>query len=234
LENFKIPIINNLPFHHQLPGKIEAEDFVQNMGLVLEETTDIGGGKNLGYTHRGDFLTYRIRVPSDGVYPVEVRVASNGTVGKLKLEQRTHDGAILEEVIITIPNTGGWQQWITLNDKIVLKAGSHLLRATIVEPEFNINWFRFLEATSITSAEESNSKYIQLHPNPASTFITIASTSTSSGPQLVSVYNAQGIRFKMMFTPLNNPIEVGDLSPGLYFIEVNDGQHVVREKFLKE
>ena len=55
---------NTLPTVHVIPGKIEAEAFTTMDGIALENTTDIGGGQNIGYLpdrrpwrveiHRGD------------------------------------------------------------------------------------------------------------------------------------------------------------------------------------
>ncbi len=38
---------NNIPTTHLIPGKIEAEDYFNSLGIVLETTSDIGGGQNV-------------------------------------------------------------------------------------------------------------------------------------------------------------------------------------------
>ena len=51
-----IPVNKNLARHFQLPVKIQAEDFYWNNGLVLENCSDVSGGKNTGYADVGDYV----------------------------------------------------------------------------------------------------------------------------------------------------------------------------------
>jgi len=42
-----------------------------------------------------------------------------------------------------VPNTGGWQNWVTLSATIDLQAGEQTLRINAVGPSWNMNWIRF-------------------------------------------------------------------------------------------
>jgi len=43
----------------------------------------------------------------------------------------------------SVPNTGGWQNWVTLSATIDLQAGEQKLRINAVGPSWNMNWIRF-------------------------------------------------------------------------------------------
>ena len=45
-----LSILNNLEARYVLPAKIQAEDYVNMLGISVESTSDTGGGSNIGYT----------------------------------------------------------------------------------------------------------------------------------------------------------------------------------------
>jgi len=49
-EKIKEPIL--------IPGKIEAEDYTSMLGIQKENTTDVGGGENVGWLDPNDWLSY--------------------------------------------------------------------------------------------------------------------------------------------------------------------------------
>ena len=55
------------------------------VGLGVEDTSDAGGGKNIGYTHEGDYADYLIYSKVGQKYSVDFRVASNANGGKVGL-----------------------------------------------------------------------------------------------------------------------------------------------------
>lgn len=120
---------------YNVPGTIEAEDYLQMEGIEIEDCTE--GGQNIGYLDNGDWMTYRINVAEAGDYIVEYRVASEADGGAISF-----DG--LET--IDIPNTGGWQTWRTISHVVNLPAGEQEIRISITssqEGAGNINWIRF-------------------------------------------------------------------------------------------
>ena len=90
-----LEVTNNLLFHFHIPTKIEAEDFVTNVGLVAEETTDVGGGQNMGFTSNGDFLEYRIVVENAEEYLVTARVACLNNPGSIRIQQLNSEKEVL-------------------------------------------------------------------------------------------------------------------------------------------
>jgi hypothetical protein len=91
-------------------------------GVDLEGSTE--GGYNIGWAVAGEWLNYSINVPTAGTYDIQVRVASNGGGGTFhfNLDQTNISGAM------SIPNTGGWQNWQTVTKTgVYFAAGDHLL-----------------------------------------------------------------------------------------------------------
>jgi hypothetical protein len=116
---------------------IQAEDFDDESGIALEETTDDGGGENIGYIDEGDFVEYSFNVPSAGTYLIEYRVASD--MDSLGFDN-TIGGVVVDTQ--TLLRTGGWQEWITQSAEIELVAGDQIMRFDFLGGPININWIR--------------------------------------------------------------------------------------------
>ena len=134
-----------------VPGQIQAEDFVRSHpGVVTEPARDTGGGSNIGHFEPGRFVDYQIDVQQAGDYDIDLRLASlvgdvrfrfsigdESTVGSEYL--RKEDGEIN---VITVPNTGGWQAYITMTTTLSLPVGEQYLRLESIDNQWNLNWFR--------------------------------------------------------------------------------------------
>lgn len=211
---------NNLPIYTLIPGKIEAEAFSVNQGLQLETTTDAGGGQNVGFTNTGDYLDYKVRVLKDSKYFIEVRVASAGTAGKIEIQQLNSYGAATSSVILNVPVTGGWQTWKTIGSSMDMLAGTCTLRVKILQPEFNMNWYRFSETG--LSVEEVKSEEIQIYPNPAKDFITVIIPKGENKKKTLSLYSVSAGKVRSITfseNELTKKMFVQDLPRGMYIAE---------------
>ncbi len=125
---------------------LQAEDFSQQQGTQTENTTDTGGGKNVGYTDAGDWLSYAgtpVTIPATGNYVIEYRVASQSGGGSLTFEEA---GGTPAYGTLAIPGTGDWQQWTTIKHTVNLSAGSHKFGIKVNTGGWNINWIRISKA----------------------------------------------------------------------------------------
>lgn len=138
-----LEIRNTLETRIMLPGKLEVEAFESMVGLATEETTDEGGGLNIGYTDAGDSAEYLIYVGQEGNYKVNLRVASQGAAGRIGLYLVDDTKAETELVQVVTPVTGGWQTWTTISSGLALPGGIHKLRMKILVGGFNLNWIEF-------------------------------------------------------------------------------------------
>lgn len=228
-----LQVKNNLPINLVIPGKIEAEAFTINQGLQLETTTDAGGGQNIGYTNTGDYLDYRIRVTKSAKYSIEIRVASAGTAGTISIQQLNTSGAILNYITVSIPVTGGWQTWRSISAEMNLTEGISTMHVAILQPEFNINWFKFTE--KITGIANNSENVFSLYPNPAHDGLTVNILGAVAQSKTLSIRASNGIIAKMLKLSTIDEIGnfyVGDLPKGLYIVELEMAGRIFRNKLI--
>jgi predicted amidohydrolase len=152
-----------------LPGRIEAENFdhggagvayhdttAGNSGsqyrqtdVDIQLTTDTGGGYNIGWMAPGEWLNYTVTVATAGTYTIRARVAASGPGGTFHIE--TDGGARTDPM--TIPNTGGWQNWTTISTTASLPAGRQVLRIVLGSRGAtgvfgNLNWIEVAAAST--------------------------------------------------------------------------------------
>lgn len=121
---------------------LRAENYSYMSGIQTEPTTDVGGGRSVGWIDPGDWLSFvnsPVSIPSSGMYEISYRVASASAGGSLRLEEA---GGAVVYGSISFPTTGGWQQWVTVRHHVYLAAGPHRFGLAAVSGGWNINWFR--------------------------------------------------------------------------------------------
>ncbi|MEO5996087.1 MAG: carbohydrate-binding protein [Chitinophagaceae bacterium] len=126
-----------------IPGKIEAENYSAMNGVLTDNTTDAGGGKLVGWTDTGDWMDYTATVSSPGNYTVNFRLASSYASQQLQLKNSS--GTVL--ATITVPQTGGPQNWTTATATVALPAGNQTLRIYSSNGSWNINWVEFISGS---------------------------------------------------------------------------------------
>lgn len=130
--------------------RIEAESYCSMFGVTSEDTTDTGGGHNVGWIDPGDWLAFRIDVPVGGIYTVEYRVSSVSGDGQLELE--TGNGNVVAR-INEFPITSDWQHWETISHVASLSAGIQTVKVVAIEAGWNFNWIQLSLASSSESIE---------------------------------------------------------------------------------
>jgi hypothetical protein len=120
-----------------LPAKIEAENWTNMSGAQTEVTYDAGGGKNVGWMDKGDWLEYSFYVPAAGDYDLDLRVATPNNGGQIQIKKQ--DGTVL--MTLNVPNTGGYQNFQTVSTILRLPEGKQTIRIqSSAVPIWNINW----------------------------------------------------------------------------------------------
>ena len=126
-------------------GAVRAESFTEQHGARLEDTADVGGGRNVGWLANGDWMRYN---------GVDLGVAG-GLTTSVRLAAAVNDGGTIEvrvdsltgQVIASIPvsATGGWQAWVTKSDTATSPGGTHDVFLLIISSHpwdfVNVNWF---------------------------------------------------------------------------------------------
>ncbi|MBS7229625.1 carbohydrate-binding protein [Flavobacterium psychroterrae] len=211
---------------------IEAESYASMSGIQTEATTDAGGGLNVGYADTGDWLSYNtINFPTSGSYLIEYRVAS-GVTGAI-ISSDLSAGTI-QLGAVTIPNTGGWQNWQTVSQTVNVNAGTYNFGIYIQNTGVNINWFRITKSASALAAKSALTDKIEslmVYPNPTENELFFSAEISGAN---ISIINSQDGATVSSQKASSNSIDVAGLKSGIYLILVEkDGIKTVR-RFVKK
>ncbi|HSR99843.1 MAG TPA: glycoside hydrolase family 3 N-terminal domain-containing protein [Kofleriaceae bacterium] len=126
---------------------VQAESFGSQSGVMLENTTDTGGGQNVGFINPGDWVAYPgLDFGSSTALRVTTRRASgSNTTGTVTFRLDSTTGPVIGS--FNVSNTGGWQSWGSVTTNLTAQVtGVHTLFITFSGPggDFvNLNWFQF-------------------------------------------------------------------------------------------
>ena len=210
--------------------KVEAESYHVMSGVQTETTTDVGGGLNVGWINAGDWMAYTVDVPTAGTYTVQYRVASINNGGQISLEQNSGATRL---GLITVPNTGGWQNWTTISHTVTLNAGRQDIAIGVPVGGYNVNWWSFtrIGARATLAAEP------QLYPNPVAGELRLRLAERGT-PVHLEVLDARGkqmlARDLVTGESAEASVAVDSLEPGLYTLRVVEGGRVTSTRFVKE
>lgn len=112
----------------------------------IEPTSDTGGGYNVGWIEATEWLSFNsINIPATGNYRVRVRVASGSTGGQFTVDLNA--GTIILGTR-SVPNTGGWQNWQTVEFTTSITAGTYnSLGIAANAGGWNLNWIEIVPVT---------------------------------------------------------------------------------------
>jgi endoglucanase len=173
-----------------IPGKMEAERYINMSGVSTEVTSDEGGGMDVTGIHQGDWIDYTVNIREEGDYRVDFRVAGPGG-GQFELRRST----VFLVSSITFEDTGGPQQWITVSDTVFLTEGRKNLRLIALSGGWNINWMAFTRVDETSSAGTGTpvpGNELQVFPNPASGAFTVLYRVSKKGPVTLTLYDPAG------------------------------------------
>jgi len=224
----QFPVYNNVSERIIIPGYVEAEDFIYQEGLSTEETSDVNGGLNIGYTDIGDFADYLVLVTETGEYDINFRAASENQSGSILL-QLISGSDIQNLTQISLPITGGWQSWETVSASTNLTEGSYKLRMKVIQPGFNLNWIEFDFTGNSMGTDDNEIDRIRLFPNPVSEILNI---NTKYQNFKIEIYDMIG---KKIFNAENlNSINVRDYDDGVYLLKLSFGNYSQSKLFIKK
>jgi endonuclease/exonuclease/phosphatase family metal-dependent hydrolase len=161
-----------------IPGTIEAENFDNGgEGVAYHDTTpgnaggqyrstdvDIEqsseGGYDVGWIVAGEWLNYTVAVQNAGVYTVQLRVASPSGASM----HVGFNAASNVWVPVSIPATGGWQNWTTVSLTVTLGAGVQQMTLLADTTGFNLN---YVTVAAVSGSGGSGSGSGNLVSNPS-------------------------------------------------------------------
>jgi len=218
--------LNTCTILHNVNSRIEAEEYTSQQGIQREETTDVGGGMNIGFIQNGEKTVYRTMVSRGGSYSIKIRVASNDTdPGIIRVSS---DQPGVTPVDVAAIYTGGWQVWetVTSSAEINLTEGIHLLSFEFIGtyPLYNINWIEFEGSLGVNDINQNN-KFIA-YPNPVKhTFYLQGEIKNTK----FGVYDLTG-RLISRHEASSNILEISlrDLSSAVYFVRALKSGYTVK------
>lgn len=214
---------------------IQAENYSVMSGVQLENTSDAGGGQNVGWIDQGDWMVYPVNIPANGTYTVRYRVASQNGGGQIRLD-RDAGATVIGD--IAVPSTGGWQNWTTITQTVQLQAGPQNLGIYALSGGFNLNWFQISSASASgqniakeTHAVTMENEKLILYPNPTTSRLSITGTEINSGDE-ISITDWSG---KEVFQSekATQEIDVSSLPVGVYTIKVTGKNGAIMRRFIK-
>ncbi|MFC9843537.1 carbohydrate-binding protein [Streptomyces sp. NPDC060223] len=125
--------------------KIEAESYTGQQGWpadgsnLIENNPAASGGKNVGWTAAGNWLTYAVDVPQAGSYDLELRVANGtDTTAANAVSLRDDNGTTLATA--SVPATGGWGTYQSVHVPVDLRAGEQTVTVYCETGGFNLDY----------------------------------------------------------------------------------------------
>ena len=237
------------PYHgaaHLIPGRIEAEEYdlggeglgyhevntngneggapFRNDEVDIEETGDDHGVYNVAYILEGEWLAYTVEVLSSGSYDLHLRMAAEGSGKTLHIEI---DGVDVTGPV-TVPNTGGWQEWetITVSD-VSLSAGEHVMRIVFGSSYMNLNYVEFVDV--VTGMSGDIDRQVSVFPNPYKEVVYIETTKSI-------VYKLHTVTGEVVASgECPGKCAIGEtLSPGIYFLKMDSENDTRTVKLIKK
>ena len=120
----------------------EAESIAFESGVETERSSE--GGMNVGWIENGDWIKVKGIAFGSGVRSFTARVASATGGGRIELRLDGTGGPLVGTC--TVPGTGGWQTWTTVNCSVSGASGTRDLFLRFAGGGgflFNVNWWQF-------------------------------------------------------------------------------------------
>ena len=170
--------------NHEIPGKIEAENFSYANGIQTEYCQD-DGGENIGYIDFEDDAEYPISVSQSGYYKLKLRYAS------------IHEGYFTlgfgdQTYYFPFNSTGGWQNWETNSIELFLDGGPSTMKFSSASKELNINFFEFEFAGTFATNYTSTLNQIIIYPNPTKKYLKIETPIDLDPDGVIKIFDVSG------------------------------------------
>ena len=229
------------PANKTIPGKIEAESYDAQSGIQTEPTADAGGGLNVGYIDVGDYLDYNVSITTNDYYSVQFRVASWVAGAQLQLLWVTGLEGNAVKAVVTLPNTGGGQNWQTVTvNNVSLPVGNNKLRVKALTSGFNFNWMNFVQGAVVvrgTAALATGSgkadrlaESIMAYPNPSSGLVHLGGATDGTAATVTDQLGRTVLSTEVR----NGSVDISTLRTGIYFLALKSEGKASNIRVMKE
>lgn len=119
--------------------RLEAEHACSMFNAATERTEDTGLGLNVFWEKSEGWISHKINILEAGNYQAHYRVASLGGDGFFQVELNKVGGQRVGKVQ-SVPYTGSWQKFTTIEDTLQLPSGEYELVIRSLQSGWNLNW----------------------------------------------------------------------------------------------
>ncbi|CAZ95067.1 carbohydrate-binding protein [Zobellia galactanivorans] len=214
--------------------KIEAESYLYSNDVQKEPCSE--GGENVGYINNGSWMSYPgINFPSSGNYLIEYRVASAVDGGRFSSDLEAGETVLGE---LSVPNTGGWQNWTTVSQTVNVSAGTYQFGLYSISGGWNINWIRITKQgtasaatalnSSLIASDNGISQEIRVYPNPFTEYVSVNFDGEAANLTLQDMLGT--VIFSKSGVSADESVDLSGLKSGVYFLTIEqDGKSTVRQ-----
>jgi len=226
LTDFGIQQVENLTSQHQtIPGKIEAEAYSFINGFNFETCADVNAGLNTADASKDRFLDYYVNIESAGTYTAYFRVSVNTASAQIAL-MKEQNGSMIPLKVLSLTNTGGWQNWQTQSFTVSLPAGKNKLRLLSRTDGYNLNWFQFSLTTAIQLPKASE---IKMYPNPTHGDFNL--TFNNALKRTIQLFDMNGRMIQQVACNLADvTLNTRNILPGVYIVKISDQNAIVSKR----
>lgn len=129
--------------------KVEAENYTSMFEVKSHETSDSGGGTDIGLLKSEDWSSYSVIIPSSGYYKVEYRVSGLKTLGEISLRKDKKE--------LTTTVFGPNNDWQIITAFVYLTQGQQTLVLYIKTGGFYLNWWQLTAVNDKNDREKPTS-----------------------------------------------------------------------------
>ena len=190
----------------QLPGTVNATEYDNGMSGVAHYNAS---RSITTATQDGQWMEYTVDVKEDGLYTMDIEVASTKTTGLFHLAEYTLDKLIYLTDFTEVPNTGSTTGFQTVHCPIkeYLTAGRHVFTLMISKGGFYVKSMKFNRDESATTATRDGQwiKYaIDVKEDGLYTMDLEVASAIAGGRFHLAEYSFDNIEFLTDFTDVPN------------------------------
>lgn len=212
--------------------RLEAEDYNDMSGIQTENSTE--SGENVGWINNGDWLRFD-NINLSGISNMDARIATRNAGGTIEVRTGSLTGTLIGSV--NVSNTGGFQNWTTVNTNISNVSGTQDVYLVFTGGSgylFNVNWIEFNTSLRSNNGDIDTIKItsdIIIYPNPVKTTATIQNASNS----IITIYDIKGSKvLTKSISSDNEIIDISEFSTGIYYGKVSGKRTSTILKIIKE
>ncbi|MCK9181495.1 MAG: glycoside hydrolase N-terminal domain-containing protein [Fibrobacteraceae bacterium] len=212
-----------------IPGKIEAEDYLEMSGIQKEP--DSAAGINIGFINSGDWSAYLLNVKAAGNYTIQVRTATAAEEnGFITIENRAGD--TLGTITVKANKSEGWHDWYIDSTEIQLPDGEQTLTFKYSGTSsflFNIDWIDIEKKEAIGSIKITGHKnlgYTLQYSETSSDQLVLQISIPKESKATCTLYDLQGISLYQKEISKSGELNFANLKTGIYLAVLSSGNKI--------